>query len=97
MDLHCYLVTYDISSPKRWRRVYQTMLGFGEHVQLSVFRCDLTPERLVLMRQALERAIHYERDQVLIVSLGKSTPRVIEGIDVLGRPRRFRLPSATVV
>lgn len=97
MDLHCYLVTYDISSPKRWRRVYRTMLGFGEHVQLSVFRCDLTPEGRARMRIALDDAIHRDRDQVLIVSLGKSSPRVIEGIEVLGRPRRFELPSATVV
>jgi CRISPR-associated protein Cas2 len=41
------LVTYDISSPKRWRLVFETLHGFGEHVQLSVFRCDLTPQRLV--------------------------------------------------
>jgi CRISPR-associated protein Cas2 len=97
MDLHCYLVTYDISCQRRWRRVYATMHGFGEHVQLSVFRCDLTPERLVLMRNALDRAIHHGRDQVLIVKLGKSSPRVIQGIEVLGKPRRFKLPSPTVI
>ena len=44
MDLHCYLVTYDISCPRRWRKVYRIMHAFGEHVQLSVFRCDLTPQ-----------------------------------------------------
>lgn len=97
MDLHCYLVTYDISCPKRWRKVYQTLKGFGEHVQLSVFRCDLTPQRHVRLKMALDKVIHHEEDQVLIVKLGKSSPEVIQGIEVLGRPRQFELPSSTVV
>lgn len=97
MDLYCYLVTYDISCPKRWRKVYETMHGFGEHVQLSVFRCDLTPPRLVRLKSALENLIHHLEDQVLIVKLGKSTPKIIRGIEVLGRPREFELPSATIV
>lgn len=97
MDLYCYLVTYDISCPRRWRKVYRTMHGFGEHVQLSVFRCDLTPPRLVRLRMALEKQIHHLEDQVLIVKLGKSTADVIQGIEVLGRPREFELPGPTIV
>lgn len=97
MELYCYVVTYDISCPKRWRKVFQTLHGFGEHVQLSVFRCDLTPERYVRLRNALDRVIHHEEDQVILVKLGRSTPKVIGGIDVLGRPRTFEPPSPTVV
>lgn len=97
MELYCYLVTYDISSPKRWRKVFRTMHGFGEHVQLSVFRCDLTPKRLVRLRMALDKQIHHLEDQVLIAKLGKSTPEVIHGIEVLGRPREFRIPGPTIV
>ena len=37
-----YIVTYDISNNKRWRRVFKTMNGFGDWVQLSVFQCRLT-------------------------------------------------------
>ena len=97
MDLYCYLVTYDISSPKRWRKVFKTLQGFGEHAQLSVFRCDLTPTRHVRLRNALDRLIDHEKDQVIIVKLGKSTPDVIGGIEVLGRPQEFEPPSPTVV
>lgn len=97
MDLRTYIVTYDISSPKRWRQVFRTMHGFGEHIQLSVFRCDLSPLQHALMKRALDEAIHHHEDQVLIVDLGKTTPRVIAGIEVVGRPRTFRLPSARVV
>jgi len=97
MTLNCYLVTYDISSPKRWRKVFRTMKGFGEHVQLSVFRCDLTAQRLVRMRMSLDRVIKHDEDQVLIISLGKSTRQVIQGIEVLGRPQGFELPAPTIV
>ena len=38
-----YLVAYDICDPKRLRKVFKTMRGFGEHLQFSVFQCDLTP------------------------------------------------------
>ena len=97
MDQHCYLVTYDISSPRRLRRVYETLYGYGEHTQLSVFRCDLTPVRRVSLRMALNAIIHHDQDQVLIIRLGPSGAKTLERFEVLGRPREFRPPSPTVV
>lgn len=73
------------------------MQGFGEHVQLSVFRCDLTPQLLVRLKAALVEIIHQKEDQVLIVKLGPATPKVIHGIEVLGKPQAFEPPSPTVV
>jgi hypothetical protein len=32
-----YVVAYDISDPRRWRRVFRLMNGYGAWVQLSVF------------------------------------------------------------
>ena len=40
--LNCYVVSYDIREKKRLCRVHKAMLGFGEPVHYSVFRCDLT-------------------------------------------------------
>jgi CRISPR-associated protein Cas2 len=97
MQRRCYVVTYDISSPKRWRRVFKVMKGFGEHIQLSVFRCDLTPEQRVRMRNRLDEEIHHHEDQVYIVDLGLSVARVVDGIEVLGRPRTFRLPAPRII
>ncbi len=48
-----YLVTYDITDPKRLHAVYKVMRGFGDHLQLSVFRCELTARQLVDLKQAL--------------------------------------------
>jgi len=97
MELRCYVVTYDISSPRRWRKVFRAMHGFGEHVQLSVFRCDLTPLQQAVMKRTLDELVHHHEDQVLIVDLGPSVEKTIAGIEVLGRPRAFHLPRAKVV
>jgi CRISPR-associated protein Cas2 len=95
--IHTYLVTYDISSPRRWSKVYKTLKAFGEHVQLSVFRCDLSPRRLVRLKAALSKVIHHEEDQVVIVKLGVASEQTIEGIEVLGRPHAFEKPEPTIV
>ena len=38
-DENLYIVAYDISDPRRWRRVFRLMNGYGEWLQLSVFQC----------------------------------------------------------
>lgn len=80
-----YLVTYDISHPKRLRRVFKTLRGFGDHVQYSVFLCDLSDKERVRLAMALEVEIHHRQDQVLIVDLGPSDGRGPECIESLGR------------
>ena len=39
-----YLVCYDICDDKRLRKVFQTMRGYGDHLQYSVFECQLTAD-----------------------------------------------------
>jgi CRISPR-associated protein Cas2 len=91
-----YVVTYDISSPKRWRHVYKTMKGFGQHIQLSVFRCDLTASEVLQMKAALEAVIDRSEDQVLIVDLGLSSTRA-HRIDALGRPHHEEERGARIL
>ena len=79
MDERLYIVTYDISSRRRWRKVFRTMEGYGEWLQLSVFQCRLTARRRVEMLSALDTHIRYGDDHVLIVDLGpadKVSPRI---------------------
>lgn len=82
---HLYIVSYDISDPKRWRQVYKTMRGYGEHLQLSVFQCDLTPIQRVKMEGELDEIIHHEQDQVIFVDLGPTEGRPIKEIQAIGR------------
>ena len=80
-----YIVSYDISDPKRLRRVYKTMLGYGEHLQLSVFRCELDKRELVELRAKLSKAIHHTEDQILFVDIGPVDGRGSGSIAALGR------------
>lgn len=82
---HLFVVTYDISDPKRLRKVFKTMKGFGQHLQLSVFRCDLTGTERFQMMGALSEIIHHGEDQVIIVDLGPTEGRR-HHVEALGRP-----------
>lgn len=80
-----YVVTYDICEPKRLRRVFRILLGYGDHLQYSVFRCELTDRELVELQGRLGEVIHHRVDQVLFVDLGPADGRARGCIDALGR------------
>jgi CRISPR-associated protein Cas2 len=70
MNEHLYIVTYDIRDPKRWRRVFRLMNGYGAWLQLSVFQCRLSRRRNAEMLQLLDGIIHHDQDHVLCLDLG---------------------------
>ena len=81
-----YLVCYDIADDKRLRRVFKTMRGWGDHLQFSVFECQLTSSDLVKLRAELDEIIHHDEDQVLFVLLGPAEGRGERVITALGLP-----------
>lgn len=83
---HLFIVSYDISDRLRWAKVYKTMRGFGKHLQLSVFQCDLTPAQKVRMVAALSEIINHEEDQVVFIDLGPTEGREVKEIQAIGRP-----------
>ena len=70
VDEHLYVVAYDIGEPRRWRRVFKLMNGYGEWLQLSVFQCRLTRRRRAELAAALNGLINHNQDHVLILDLG---------------------------
>jgi CRISPR-associated protein Cas2 len=80
-----YLVTYDISDDKRLARVHKTLRGYGDHLQYSVFECQLTRTDLARCRHALGEIIDHRKDQVLFVDLGPAEGRGERVITALGR------------
>ena len=80
-----YIVTYDIADAGRLRKVFKLMKGYGEHLQFSVFRCDLTRMTLATMKAALNEVIHAQLDQVLIIDVGPTEGRGEEVFESLGR------------
>jgi len=84
-----YLVCYDVCGEgfeRRLRKVYQTLRGYGEHVQYSVFRCELSPLQLAQLEGELEEVIDHGRDQVMIAPLGYADRGDRWDLTVLGVP-----------
>lgn len=81
-----FLVCYDICDDKRLRKVFKTMRGWGDHLQYSVFECQLNPSDLVKLRADLASIINTKEDQVLFFDLGPSAGRGERVITALGKP-----------
>jgi CRISPR-associated protein Cas2 len=78
-----YLVCYDISDPKRLRKVAKLCEDFGYRRQLSVFFVRVSATDFVRLRTRLYDAINLDEDQVLFIPVcGKCG----HGIESLGRP-----------
>jgi CRISPR-associated protein Cas2 len=81
-----YLVCYDIADDKRRTRIFKTCKNFGDHLQFSVFECDLNPTELHLLQRELLQTISPNQDQILIITLGPSEGRGDRVIASLGKP-----------
>jgi len=81
-----YLVTYDISDDKRRDLVFKTLRDRGDHVQFSVFLCELNPREYALLKGQLQKFVHQREDQVLILDLGlaDNTLEIGQGLDCVG-------------
>lgn len=81
--MQSFLLTYDISNPKRLRKVAQCCEDFGVRRQLSVFLMRLSATDVVRLKARLYDLLNLKEDQVLIVPLCGSC---VEKIESLGRP-----------
>jgi CRISPR-associated protein Cas2 len=78
-----YLVCYDISDPKRLRKVATACEDFGYRKQLSIFLCRLSATEFVRLRTRLYDIIDLQADQVLFIPL---CGKCVNAIESLGRP-----------
>lgn len=81
-----HLVCYDIANQKRLHRVFKTCKNYGDHLQFSVFECDLNPSEFAQMQRELNEIILNSEDQVLFIALGPSEGRGNRVITALGIP-----------
>jgi CRISPR-associated protein Cas2 len=66
--------------------VFKVMRGYGDHLQYSVFECQLRPLDLVSLKIELAAIINHDADQVLFVDLGPAEGRGDRVITALGKP-----------
>ncbi|MBE9028724.1 CRISPR-associated endonuclease Cas2 [filamentous cyanobacterium LEGE 11480] len=63
---HEYLICYDIRCPKRWRRAFRLLKGYGGTVQLSIFRVNLSQRDREKLRWELAKILTPEDDLLLV-------------------------------
>lgn len=81
-----YIVCYDISNDRRLRRVFKTCRNYGDHLQYSIFECDLNEVEMVGLQRELGEIINHLEDQVLFIALGPAESRGDRLIHALGLP-----------
>ena len=81
-----YLVCYDVANDKRLKRTFKTCRNFGDHLQFSVFECDLSPAEKIELETELSQVINQDEDQVLFISLGPAEGRGDRVITAMGLP-----------
>ena len=91
-----YIVCYDVADDKRLRKTYKKMRGFGDPMQYSVFRCELSPTEKQRMQAALWEILDWEKDRVMLVDLGPAGARGDECVEFWGEPR-VELPRRAAV
>lgn len=97
MSRHRYLVCYDVRESKRLRLTHDTLLGYGEPLQYSVFACDLSASELVLMEMSLRDVISLTEDSVLIVDLGPLPGSAQRRTRLLGAGRLPQASRAVII
>ncbi len=82
-----FIVTYDVCEAKRLRQVFKVLKGYGEHLQYSVFRCDLERADLARLKMDLLACLNCNEDQVLFIDIGPAAGRGREAVTSLGLSR----------
>ncbi len=97
-ETRLYVVTYDISDQKRWRRGVQGHAGIWRvDAALSVFQCRLTASQHAELIALLDGIIHHSDDHIVLLDLGPAeavVPRVVsprQGIQSRGTRTRDRI------
>ena len=91
-----YLITYDVASRRRWRRVYKLLTQAGAWAQYSAFFCRLTSARCEALEQSLRRGLVAGEDRLMVVDLGPAEQAAgrISALGPLALPRR---PEAVIL
>lgn len=81
-----YIVSYDIRDEQRLKRVARLLRGYGDRLQYSVHRCDLSDVERAILISKLHPLIDHQKDQVLFIPIGPAGGEVETAIFTLGQP-----------
>lgn len=76
------VISYDIVEDKRRTKVIKHLRGYGNHVQYSVFECDLSPRLLVQLQSELRDLIDLKTDSVRVYQIDAGSARRTQVIGI---------------
>jgi len=82
-----WIVSYDIPSDKRRRRVCQILEGYGRRAQYSVFECEINDEQRERLEKALTQEIDVDEDDIRFYPMNRAD---IGRVRLLGRAELYR-------
>ncbi|MEB3360329.1 MAG: CRISPR-associated endonuclease Cas2 [Synechococcales bacterium] len=89
-----YVVTYDIPSDKRRKKVSDLLEGYGRRVQYSVFECVLSEKKYAELQQRLRPRLKLQEDQVRFYPLSRHT---LAQVEVWGGPPVTTMPGSVII
>ena len=81
-----YLVSYDVADDKRRTRIFKALQDNGDHVQYSVFVCELSKLEVTRLVSELSDYVHRDEDQVIVLDLGAAAIPLETALDCIGKP-----------
>jgi CRISPR-associated protein Cas2 len=78
-------VCYDISDDRRRTEIFRLLRDHGDHVQYSVFFCELTAMELIGLKASLTDNLNQKKDQVILLDLGEAVKPLDLSFACLGK------------
>jgi CRISPR-associated protein Cas2 len=75
LDIMLRLIAYDISDPKRWRRIRETCEDYGVPIQYSLFECWLEEGAFLQLWETLQRHIDPKEDRLVAYTLDQAAAK----------------------
>ena len=80
-----YLIAYDVSDDKRRNAIFKALMGNGDHVQYSVFLCELSAVELQRLEGLLTDSMNARKDQIIILNMGPAEGELGAKLQCLGK------------
>ena len=80
-----YLIAYDVADDKRRTAIFKVLMGNGDHVQFSVFLCQLSDVELARLKGDLAESVNARQDQVVILDLGPADSDLASRFECIGK------------
>jgi CRISPR-associated protein Cas2 len=80
-----YLIAYDVSDDKRRTAIFKTLMGNGDHVQFSVFLCQLNDVELARLKGRLLESVNARQDQIVVLDLGPADSELASRLECIGK------------